>query len=135
MWPGSWGWSPIRTSAWGEVRRRRHAAVERGDRDGQLAVDVTRGPRRSGVVGHPGEAVGGESDLIAAGRRVGPGDVVADLPAKLGQEPALAGEELGPAPGAKPGHDTSPGPVSSVAGRDHTDVSLPASGARGPLTT
>ena len=88
------------------IRRGRDAAVERGDRDGQLPVDVLDVLGGRGVVGHPGEAVGGEADLVAeAGVRPALGDVVADLPAELGQEPALAGEQLGAAPRAEPGDD------------------------------
>ena len=80
--------------------------MEGGDRDGQLPVDVLEVFGGRVVVGHPDEAVGGEADLIAEGG-MGPalGNVVADLPAELGQEPALAGEELGAAPRAEPGDD------------------------------
>ncbi len=59
-----------------------------------------------GVVGHPDQIVGGDADLIAkVGMGMALGNVVADLLAKLGQEPALAGEELGAAPRAEPGYD------------------------------
>src|SRR5262249_62134471 len=55
------------------------------------------------VVGHPDQTVGGEADLVSElGAGTALGDVVADLPAELGQEPALAGEELGTAPRAEP---------------------------------
>ncbi len=74
------------------IRRSRYAAVERGDRDRQLAVNVVEVLGRWIVVRHPDEAVGGEVNLIVqAGTGPALGNVVADLTAELGQGTA-AGE-------------------------------------------
>jgi hypothetical protein len=89
------------------VGRSRGVALERGDRDGQFAVDVFKIVGGRGIVGHPDEAVGGEPDLVA---KVGEGstlsDVITDLATEFSQEPSLTGEELGTTPGAKSGDDS-----------------------------
>ena len=120
------------------IRRGRLAAVERGDRDGQLAVDVLDVLGGRGVVGHPDEAVGGEPDLVAeVGERPALGDVVADLPAELGQEPALAGER----PRGRPTSRTrgrrapAPAPPAGAGSRPTAPCRCRPAAARGPCTT
>ena len=119
------------------IGRGRDAAVERGDRDGQLPVDVLDVLGGRVVVGHPDEAVGGEADLVAkAGAGPALGDVVADLPAELGQEPALAGEELGAAPRAEAGDDVRRREgLQPAQGRDPQLRVAAGEAVRGPWTT
>ena len=88
------------------IGRGRDAAAERGEGDGQLPVDVLDIVGGRVAIGRPGEAVGGQADLVAEVVMWSAlADVVADLPAELGQESALAGEQLGAAPRAEPGDD------------------------------
>ena len=90
----------------GILRGRRLVPAERGERDGQLPVDMLDVFRRRVVVGHRDEIGDGDANLVEqAGERPALGDVVADLPAELGQEPALAGDQAGPAPRARPRDD------------------------------
>ena len=133
-WPGSWGWSPIRTRAWG-CRRGPDAAVERGDRDGHLAVDGVDVLGRRRVVGHPDEEIGGETDLFGGRHAAGPGRCGSRPAGGARSGTAVVGRGARAAPRAEPGDDVPRLELFQPSqGRDPARCRCrPA--ARGPWTT